>query len=171
MTTDADLPALPDDLLEQQALGRPLDAQFVIVMMRAYARAAIAADRERAVRTALAELERVAIGAVYHVGAANYAEREREALQWVRKAADAARAALAEQPASAPEGWRRALHAAAAAIYFADSSDYKAALWSVVSELHPATAELLKRDEHAAFESTQAMLAASPQPPTQQEES
>lgn len=56
------------------------------------------------VRQALVELERIAIGAVYHVGAANYAEREREALQWVRKAADAARAALAEQPASVAEG-------------------------------------------------------------------
>jgi hypothetical protein len=45
----------------------------------------------------------------------------------------------------------RALHAAVAAIYFADSSDYKSALWDVVRELDPKMAELLADDESEAY--------------------
>jgi hypothetical protein len=46
---------------------------------------------------------------------------------------------------------KKALHAAVAAIYFDDSADYKTALWSVIGALDPEAAELLEKDEHAAF--------------------
>lgn len=42
----------------------------------------------------LTDIEDKALDAVSHVGAANYAEREREARQWVRDAVQAARVAI-----------------------------------------------------------------------------
>lgn len=45
-----------------------------------------------------------------------------------------------------------ALKAAVAAIYFADSSDYLSALWSVVRALSPNTASILERNGSEAFE-------------------
>lgn len=54
-------------------------------------------------------------------------------------------------PAAAP-AQKAAVRAAVAAIYFADSSDYLGALWDVVRALRPDIAELLGRNERAAFE-------------------
>ncbi len=46
--------------------------------------------RIRTIREQVKRLESEALRAVYYVGAANYREREYEALQWVRAAAEAA---------------------------------------------------------------------------------
>lgn len=44
-----------------------------------------------------------------------------------------------------------ATHAAVAAVYFADSSDYRSALWEVVNSLNPELATLLAKDSHKAY--------------------
>lgn len=64
--------------------------------------------------------------------------------------------------ASAPDALREAVNA----IYFTDSSDYFSALWSIVRFLSPETADLLAKDERAAFERVNANLqhAAAPAP-------
>lgn len=49
------------------------------------------------------------------------------------------------------EGVATAIHAAVAAIYFADSSDYSLALWDVVRSLDPEVAELMENDEDVAY--------------------
>jgi hypothetical protein len=47
----------------------------------------------------------------------------------------------------------KALGEAVAAIYLADNSDYKSALWAVVEALGgPEAVDLLLRDVHTAFE-------------------
>ncbi|WP_052238767.1 hypothetical protein [Pectobacterium brasiliense] len=61
-----------------------------------------------------------------------------------------------------PEGYKLALSEAVAAIYFNDSTDYLAALFSVVRALSPETMELLLSNEKAAFDATR--IAAAPQP-------
>jgi hypothetical protein len=53
-----------------------------------------------------------------------------------------------------------AIHAAASAIYFDDSSDYEKALWSVLRQLAPDFADLLEANPRAAYE----LLSASPLP-------
>ena len=45
-----------------------------------------------------------------------------------------------------------ALNEAIAAIYFNDNSDYLGALWNIVRFLNPEAAELLEKDEWAAFD-------------------
>lgn len=55
-----------------------------------------------------------------------------------------------------------ALHAAVSAIYFADSSDYKSALWSVVRSLAPDLVDELETCPAAAWAKTQAALGAPP---------
>lgn len=74
-----------------------------------------------------------------------------------------ARAALGAQPAASVSD---ALREAVNAIYFTDSSDYFSALWSIVRFLSPETADLLAKDERAAFERVNANLqhAAAPEP-------
>ncbi|MBN1085583.1 hypothetical protein JNO12_12605 [Erwinia aphidicola] len=64
--------------------------------------------------------------------------------------------------ASVPDALREAVNA----IYFTDSSDYFSALWSIVRFLSPETADLLAKDECAAFERVNANLqhAAAPVP-------
>lgn len=54
-----------------------------------------------------------------------------------------------------------AMHAAVAAIYFADSADYVTALWAVVRALDPAMAMLLETDEPAAYEKARAAVNAA----------
>lgn len=49
----------------------------------------------------------------------------------------------------------QALQKAVAALYFADSSDYKTALWGVVRALSPDMAKLLEQDEAKAFQESQ----------------
>lgn len=49
----------------------------------------------------------------------------------------------------------QALQKAVAALYFADSSDYKTALWDVVRALSPDMAKLLEQDEAKAFQESQ----------------
>jgi hypothetical protein len=76
--------------------------------------------------------------------------------------------ALASRPVEAAQGgvtdgWTRALDAAVAAIYFADSSDYETALWQVVKYLKPDLVDLLQSDESGAYEQVKAMLAATPE--------
>lgn len=51
----------------------------------------------------------------------------------------------------------KALQAAVAAIYFADSADYKSTLWEIVRHLSPAMAELLEKEESRAFQESQKM--------------
>lgn len=46
----------------------------------------------------------------------------------------------------------QALYEAVAAIYFADSSDYITALWSVVRHLEPEMAEKLQKNEAKAYD-------------------
>lgn len=79
-----------------------------------------------------------------------------------------ARAALsaAKVPAAGVlQGWRKALHAAVAAIYFDDSSDYRSALGSVVRYLDADLAGELLSSPKAAYDKACAMLAAAPVPP------
>lgn len=49
----------------------------------------------------------------------------------------------------------QALQKAVAALYLADSSDYKTALWDVVRALSPDMAKLLEQDEAKAFQESQ----------------
>lgn len=65
-----------------------------------------------------------------------------------------------------------ALDAAVSAIYFADSSDYLGYLWSVVRHLDPNIAELLERDERAAYDVVRKRLddrGQSNEPPKESE--
>jgi hypothetical protein len=48
-----------------------------------------------------------------------------------------------------------AIKAAVSAIYFADSADYKSALWEIVRHLSPDMALLLEKDESRAFQESQ----------------
>lgn len=49
----------------------------------------------------------------------------------------------------------QALQKAVAVLYFADSNDYKTALWDVVRTLSPDMAKLLEQDEAKAFQESQ----------------
>jgi hypothetical protein len=49
---------------------------------------------------------------------------------------------------------KKAVHAAVAAIYFGDTSDYASALWEVVNILDPKMASLLVESENEAFEAS-----------------
>ena len=76
-------------------------------------------------------------------------------------------AASADSPAHVgagvvPEGWVRALHAAVAAIYFNDSSDYRSALGSVVRHLDAELAGELLGSPKAAYDKACAMLDGTP---------
>ncbi|QOD84147.1 hypothetical protein IEZ30_06645 [Chromobacterium haemolyticum] len=59
--------------------------------------------------------------------------------------------AQAEQHSPAPLAAARAIEAAAAAIYLADSSDYLGAMWTVLRWLSPDIAALMEKDERAAW--------------------
>jgi hypothetical protein len=59
-------------------------------------------------------------------------------------------------PTQAPSGPNpldvsEAVHAAAAAIYFNDSSDYERALWTVLRKLAPRLAEVMETDPGGAY--------------------
>lgn len=54
-----------------------------------------------------------------------------------------------------------AVKASVAAIYFADSSDYRSALWTVVRVLSPDLYDTLGKDEQSAYELAVARLAAA----------
>lgn len=56
--------------------------------------------------------------------------------------------------AAVPEGWLKALHAAVGAIYFDDSSDYKAVLWDVVRNLAPELVDELEANPSAVWHKT-----------------
>lgn len=60
-----------------------------------------------------------------------------------------------------PDGSKEALSEAVAAIYFADSTDYLPALYSVVKALSPEVFAQLLSNEKAAFDATR--LPAAPQ--------
>ena len=67
----------------------------------------------------------------------------------------------------------RATHAAVAALYFADASDYRNALAAVVRILEPALADLLQRDAALAYQRACELAgephdAASPAPHTEE---
>lgn len=53
------------------------------------------------------------------------------------------------------------LHTATSALYFADNSDYRGALRTVVTTVDPKIAELLDRDERAAVDETMRRLEAA----------
>lgn len=72
-------------------------------------------------------------------------------------------AALAKD---APPNVAEALHAAVAAIYFDDSSDFRGALWNVVRALDPKIADLLENDESAAYDATLPPHSDDRHPPT-----
>ncbi|MDH0342875.1 hypothetical protein [Chromobacterium haemolyticum] len=59
--------------------------------------------------------------------------------------------AQVEQQVPAPLATARAIEAAAAAIYLADSSDYLGAMWTVLRWLSPDIAALMEKDERAAW--------------------
>lgn len=50
---------------------------------------------------------------------------------------------------------KKALRSAVLAIYFADSADYKSALWQVVEALDPKIAELLENSEQEAYKAVE----------------
>lgn len=63
-----------------------------------------------------------------------------------------------------PDGVARAIEAVAAAIYFADSSDYLPTLWDTLRFLSPEIAAIAESDTRAAWkhaEQDRAMLAAA----------
>ena len=60
------------------------------------------------------------------------------------------------------EAINKAVHEAVSAIYFDDSSDYRAALWMVVSLLAPDLAELLEKDERLAWQTSDDRANARP---------
>lgn len=68
--------------------------------------------------------------------------------------------AQVEQQVREAAGNARAIEAAAAAIYFADSSDYLGALWTVLRSLSPDISALMEKDEDAAYQLAGARLAA-----------
>ena len=68
--------------------------------------------------------------------------------------------AQVEQQAREAAGNARAIEAAAAAIYFADSSDYLGALWTVLRSLSPDISSLMEKDEDAAYQLAGARLSA-----------
>lgn len=76
--------------------------------------------------------------------------------------AEQMRAALAQAAPVVPDGWEKALHAAVSALYFDDSSDFKAALGSVVRYLDADLASELLCTPKAAYDKVSAMLAAAP---------
>jgi hypothetical protein len=49
---------------------------------------------------------------------------------------------------------KKAVHAAVAAIYLGDSSDYQTALWEVINILDPKMADLLEDDDAMAWEAS-----------------
>lgn len=69
-------------------------------------------------------------------------------------------AAIAAAEDSSVDGCARAIEAPAAAIYFADSSDYLGALWTVLRSLSPDISALMEKDEHAAYQLAGVRLAA-----------
>lgn len=73
---------------------------------------------------------------------------------------------LAAKPPSVavPDGVARAIEAVAAAIYFADSSDYLSTMWDTLRFLSPEIATIAESDTRAAWERAEqarAMLAAA----------
>lgn len=80
--------------------------------------------------------------------------------------------AKAAQPAAGlvPEGWKRALHAAVAALYFDDSADFRSALGSVVRYLDAELAGVMLGSPKAAYDKVCAMLVAAPVPPVHADE-
>jgi hypothetical protein len=72
---------------------------------------------------------------------------------------DRLRAELLREHADRPvrpgdEVINKAVHEAVSAIYFDDSSDYRAALWSVVRLLAPDLAEMLETNERTAWQTS-----------------
>ena len=70
--------------------------------------------------------------------------------------------ALLSHSAGQADGWRHALHAAVAALYFDDSSDFRSALGSVVRHLDPDFAFELLCSPKVAYDKACAMIAAAP---------
>lgn len=86
--------------------------------------------------------------------------------EWRKKAEAFTRNPAAQQQVVAvPDGVARAVEAVAAAIYFADSSDYLSTLWDTLRFLSPEIAAIAESDTRAAWERAEqdrAMLAAAP---------
>jgi hypothetical protein len=68
----------------------------------------------------------------------------------------------AAQPTPVPEGWKLALDAAVSALYFDDSSDFRAGLGAVIHHLDPQLAGQMLAHPKAAYDKVQAMLATPP---------
>lgn len=88
------------------------------------------------------------------------------AAKQAESAAPAVKESLTADRQAVPDGVARAIEAVAAAIYFADSSDYLSTLWDTLRFLSPEIAAIAESDTRAAWERAEqarAMLAAAPQ--------